>query len=63
MFHANGTLEVLGRHTVTIVDGTHIESDVFRVKGHAPITVANAIVHILASGRKFDTLHRRLADG
>ncbi len=60
IFRNDGTIEVLGRHTVTIVDGTHIESDVFRVKGHAPITVANAIVHILASGRRFDTHARRL---
>ncbi len=63
IFWNTGMLEVLGRHTVTIVDGTHIESDVFRVKGHAPITVANAIVHILASGRKFDTHTRRLLNG
>lgn len=60
IFRNDGILEVLGRHTVTIVDGTHIESDVFRVKGHAPITVANAIVHILASGRRFDTRVRKL---
>lgn len=63
IFRNDGILEVLGRQTVTIVDGTHIESDVFRVKGHAPITVANAIVHILASGRQFDTHARKLVIG
>ncbi|MGI9252470.1 MAG: cyanophycinase [Thermomicrobiales bacterium] len=60
MFRNDGMLEVLGRQTVTIVDGTHMESDVFRVKGHQPITVANAIVHILASGRQFDTRSRKM---
>lgn len=63
MFRADGILEVLGRHTVTIVDGTHIESDVFRVKGHGPITVANAVLHILAAGHSFDTRTRRVMVG
>ena len=31
---AGDVMEVLGRHSVTIVDGTHIVSDIHRVKGH-----------------------------
>ena len=52
-------LEVLGRRSVTIVDGTHIESDIHRVKGHGPITVSGAIVHVLTAGNRFDLLERR----
>jgi cyanophycinase len=54
------TLEVLGRHSVTIVDGTNIESDIHRVKGHGGITVSGAIVHVLTAGNRFDLIERRL---
>lgn len=63
LFDADGCLEVIGRHAVTIVDGSHMYSDVFRVKGHGPITVSNAILHILADGHRFDTRARRLLVG
>lgn len=54
------TLEVLGRHSVTIVDGTNIESDIHRVKAYGAITVSGAILHVLAAGNRFDTIERRL---
>ena len=54
------TLEVLGRHSVTIVDGTHVETDIHRVKGHGGITVSGAIVHVLTAGNRFDLVERRL---
>ena len=54
------TLEVFGRHSVTIVDGTHIESDIHRVKGHGPITVSGAILHVLSAGNRYDMVERRL---
>ena len=54
------TLEVLGRHSVTIVDGTSIESNIHQVKAHGPITVSGAIVHVLAAGSRFDLVERRL---
>jgi len=53
-------MEVLGRHSVTIVDGTHIESDIHRVKGHGAITVSGAILHVLSAGNRYDMLERRL---
>ncbi len=56
----NDTLEVLGRHSVTIVDGTNIESDIHRVKGHGAITVSGATLHVLAAGNRFDMIERRL---
>jgi len=63
LFDASGVLEVIGRNSVTIVDGAHMYSDVFRVKGHGAITVSNAILHILTPGHRFDLRTRRLLDG
>jgi cyanophycinase len=54
------TMEVLGRHSVTIVDGTNIVSDIHRVKGYGAITVSGAILHVLSAGNRFDMIERRL---
>jgi len=51
---------VLGRHSVTIVDGTNIVSDIHRVKGHGPITVSGAILHVLSAGNRFDMIERHM---
>ena len=57
-----GSLEVVGRHSVTVVDGTHMFSDIFQVKGHGPITVSGAHLHVLTPGRRFDLRARKLLD-
>jgi cyanophycinase len=62
LFDPSGVVEVIGRHSVTIVDGSRMYSDVFRVKGHGAITVSNAILHILTPGHRFDLKTRRLLD-
>lgn len=62
LFDPSGVVEVIGRHSITIVDGAHMYSDVFRVKGHGAITVSNAILHILTPGHRFDLKTRRLLD-
>lgn len=54
------TLEVLGRHSVTIVDGSNIVSDIHRVKAYGAITVSGAVLHVLAAGSRFDMIERRL---
>jgi cyanophycinase len=59
---ANGVLEIIGRNSVTIVDGTHMFSDIFQVKGHGGITVSGAVLHVLTPGRRFDLRDRRLLD-
>jgi cyanophycinase len=59
---ANGVLEVIGRSSVTIVDGTHMVSDIFQVKAHGPITISGAVLHVLTAGRRFDIKHRALID-
>ncbi|MFN8593698.1 MAG: cyanophycinase [Thermomicrobiales bacterium] len=53
-------LEVLGRNSVTIVDGANVVSDIHRVKGFGGITVSGAIVHVLTAGNRFDLVERRL---
>jgi cyanophycinase len=55
-------LEVVGRNSVTIVDGSHMYSDIFQVKGHGGITVSDARLHILTPGRRFDLEKRKLLD-
>jgi cyanophycinase len=62
LFDPAGSMEVIGRHSVTIVDGSRMYSDVFRIKGHAGITVSNAILHVLTPGHRFDLTTRRLLD-
>src|SRR5262245_43312475 len=52
-------MDVIGRNSVTIVDGTHIVSDIHRVKGHGAITVSGAVVHVLSAGNRFDLIERR----
>ena len=54
------TLEVVGRGSVTIVDGAQISSDAHQMKGHRPMMVSGAIVHALPSGYRFDLRARRL---
>jgi cyanophycinase len=58
----NSVLEVIGRGSVTIVDGTHLYSDVHQVKGHGGVTVSGAILHVLTAGRRFDLAARKLLD-
>src|SRR5680860_893207 len=58
-----GVIEVVGRHSVTIVDGSEIFSDIFQVKAYGEITVSNARLHLLTPGRRFDMRTRSLIAG
>ncbi|HYI25960.1 MAG TPA: cyanophycinase [Thermomicrobiales bacterium] len=58
-----GVIEVIGRHSVTIVDGSEIFSDIFQVKAYGEITVSNARLHLLTPGRRFDMNTRSLITG
>ncbi len=60
IFTSDGCLEVLGRHSVTIIDGAEAYTDVYRVKGHGGITLSGAKIHVLTSGHTFDTVSRTL---
>ncbi len=59
----HGTLEVVGRGSVLIVDGTQMTSDVFASRGKHPLTVANVLVHFVAEGCQFDMGERKVVAG
>ena len=62
LFDHDGALEIVGRHSVTIVDGSKMVTDVYQVKGHGNITVSGAVLHVLTPGRRFDLKTRKLLD-
>lgn len=51
-------LEVIGRRSVTIIDGADSETDAWEVKAHRPLMISNVRLHSLPSGYRFD-LERR----
>jgi cyanophycinase-like exopeptidase len=55
-------MEILGRNSVTIVDGSGMYSNIFEVKGHDGITLSGAVLHILTAGRRFNMRERKLID-
>ncbi len=63
MFSDQDVLEVIGKHSVTIVDGSDMFSDIFQVKAYGEITVSNAKLHVLTPGRRFDLRTRSLIQG
>jgi cyanophycinase len=51
-------MEVLGRGSITVVDGAAAETDAWEVKGHRPVMLSNVVLHSLPAGYRFD-LRRR----
>lgn len=58
--YADDTLEVVGKGSVTIVDGSQVVTDAYQTKGHRPMMVSGAILHSLPSGYWFDLEARRV---
>ncbi|HEV8419981.1 MAG TPA: cyanophycinase, partial [Actinomycetota bacterium] len=58
--YGDGSMEVLGKGSVTIVDGSQVLTDAFQTKGHRPMMVSGAILHSLPSGYWFDLEGRQL---
>ena len=52
-------MEVIGRRSVTIVDGQASETDAWEVRAHRPIMISNVVLHSLPVGYRFD-LRRRV---
>ncbi len=52
-------LEVIGRRSVTVIDGAESETDAWEVRAHKPLMISNVVLHSLPSGYRFD-LERRL---
>jgi len=51
-------LAVIGRGSVTIVDGSAIETNAWEAVRHLPLMITNAVLHVLPAGYRFD-LQRR----
>jgi cyanophycinase len=47
-------MEVVGRGSITIVDGSGSETNAWEVGGHRPIMISNVILHSLPAGYRFD---------
>jgi len=55
-------LEVIGRRSVTIIDGSGSDTDAWEVPAHRPIMISNVVLHSLPGGYRFDMRRRvRLA--
>jgi cyanophycinase len=52
-------LEVIGRGSITIVDGSVAETDAWEIHGHRPLMISGVILHALPAGYQFD-LRRRV---
>ncbi|HEX3265375.1 MAG TPA: cyanophycinase [Candidatus Limnocylindrales bacterium] len=55
----DGVMEVIGRGSVTIVDGSTAETDAWDVHGHRPVMISGVTLHALPAGYKFDLRHRQ----
>ncbi len=51
-------LEVIGRGSITVIDGAASETDAWEVRGHRPLMIGNVVLHSLPTGYRFD-LRRR----
>ena len=47
-------LEVVGRRSVTIIDGADSETDAWEVRAHKPLMISNVTLHSLSGGYRFD---------
>lgn len=55
-------LEVIGRRSLTIIDGAGSDTDAWDVPAHKPLMISNVILHSLPAGYRFDLRRRtRLA--
>jgi cyanophycinase len=52
-------LEVIGRRSITIIDGAGSDTDAWEVRAHKPLMISNVVLHSLPGGYRFD-LRRRM---
>jgi cyanophycinase len=58
-----GVLEVIGRGSVTIVDGAAAETDAWEIRGHRPLMLSGVVLHTLPAGYRFDLRRRARVKG
>jgi cyanophycinase len=54
------TMEVIGRGAVTVVDGSRMQTDAYRLRGRRPMMVSGAVLHSIPAGYWFDLRARAL---
>ena len=54
----DSVLEVVGRRSLTIIDGSGSDTDAWEVPAHRPIMVSNVLLHSLPGGYRFDLTRR-----
>jgi cyanophycinase len=52
-------MEVIGRGSITVVDGAASETDAWEIRGHRPLMISGVVLHSLPAGYRFD-LRRRM---
>ena len=55
----DGVMEVIGRGSITIVDGAGAETDAWDVKGHRPVMISGVTLHAIPAGYRFDLRRRQ----
>jgi cyanophycinase len=60
LFSADGVIEVIGRGSVLIVDGSQMETDIDQVNGTTPPTISNAVIHFVAEGGRYSLDERNV---
>jgi cyanophycinase len=60
VIHDRSRLEVVGRGSVTVVDGQNLVSNAFVAKRTTPLLVSGAVLHVLPAGSQFDLTGRTL---
>ncbi len=58
--YADRSMEVLGRGSVTVVDGSRMQADAHRLRRRRPMMVSGAILHSIPNGYWFDLRTRAL---
>lgn len=58
--HADRSMDVIGRGSVTVVDGSRMETDAYRLRGRRPMMVSGALLHTIPAGYRFDLRARAL---
>lgn len=53
-------MEIMGRGTVTVVDGSNMQTDAYRLQKRRPMMISGAVLHSIPSGYVFDLRARAL---
>src|SRR5712691_10359514 len=51
-------MEVIGRGSITVVDGSTSETDAWEIHGHRPLMISGVVLHSLPAGYRFDIRRR-----